>query len=105
MSRRHQLALYVVLSFIDFAATIFLVNNGHADEANPLIRGFVSFFPSFSIGLAVYKVLFLGMVLVTLRAVQHRSSRAAGRLLVFANVTMLALGAWHAFCLSASMAS
>ena len=102
MTRRVQFALYVALSFLDFVATVYLVNNGYAAEANPLIQGFVGFFSSFLMGLAVYKLGFLVMVAVLLRAVHQRDPRASTRLLVFANTVMVALGCWHLYALSVS---
>jgi hypothetical protein len=104
MSRRLQLVLYVILSLVDFTATVYLVSNGYADEANPLIRGFVAGFSSFPIGLAIYKSLLLAGTILMLRAVHRRDPGASLRLLLFANAVMLALGCWHIVCLRASLA-
>lgn len=99
MSRRGQILLYVFLTVVDFVSTAILVNCGYADEANPLIRAFVSRFPTFVGGLALYKVLLLGLVLMMLGMIQRRDAAAAGRLLGFANAVMLALSVWHVMCL------
>ena len=104
MTRSLQLVLYVILSVVDFAATIFLVSNGYADEANPLINGFTSLFTSFPFGLAIYKIMLLAGTVLLLRAIQRRDPRSASRLLIFANAVMLGLGAWHLQCIRISLA-
>ena len=105
MSRRAHFVLYVLLSALDFGATVFLVTNGYADEANPLIRGFAGQFASFAMGLAVYKVVMLIALVMMLRSVHRRSPQSSMRLLVFANFAMLVLAAWHGHCLQASLST
>lgn len=103
MSRRAHFGVYVFLSIVDFAATVFLVNNGFADEANPLIRGFAGQFASFTLGLAVYKAIMLVAMALMLRLVHQKSPRSSLQLLVFANSAMLALAVWHGVCLQVSL--
>lgn len=103
MSRRHQLLLYVFLSAVDFAATVYLVGNGFADEANPLINGFTAMFESFSVGLALYKIMLVALTVVILGAIHRRDPRTAGRMMLFANFAMLTLGAWHVYCLRVAL--
>lgn len=104
MYPRSAFILYVFLSLVDCGSTIFLVTHGYADEANPLINRFTSLFTSFPLGLIVYKALLLAGTVMVLRLVQDRDPRVAYRLLVFANVVMLALGAWHVHCIRVSLA-
>lgn len=103
MSRRAHFGVYVLLSLLDFGATVFLVNSGFADEANPLIRGFTSQFASFAMGLALYKVLMLTALTFMLRLVHQKSPEYSLRLLMFANAAMLVLATWHGFCLHVSL--
>jgi len=103
MSRRAHFVVYVLLSLVDFGATVFLVNNGYADEANPLIRGFAGQFASFGVGLAIYKALMLAALVFMLRLVHNKNPRSSLQLLVFANSAMLALAAWHGVCLRVSL--
>lgn len=104
MSRRLLLSVYVALSVLDFVATVFLVSRGYASEANPLINAFVRFFPTFSLGLAVYKTAMLATLMILLRLIHYRNPRLTGRLLVFANALMLALGVYHVACIRISLA-
>lgn len=103
MSRRAHFGVYVLLSLLDFGATVFLVNHGYADEANPLIRGFAGQFASFAMGLAVYKAIMLAGMAFLLRLVHQKNPRSSLQLLVFANTAMLALAAWHGVCLHTSL--
>lgn len=102
MSRRTQFGLYLLLSVVDFAATVFLVSHGYADEANPFINGFTALFSSFAIGLAVYKSAIIITLVFLLRAVHKQSPVASRRLLFFANAVMIAISGWHVACLHAA---
>jgi hypothetical protein len=99
MSRRAQFGLYLLLSLVDFVATVFLVSNGYADEANPFINGFTKLFSSFPLGLAVYKVILLLCVVALLKELHRHSPEASRRLLLFANTLMVGLSGWHIACL------
>jgi hypothetical protein len=103
MSRRAHFAVYVLLSVVDFGATVFLVTHGYADEANPLIRGFAGHFASFAMGLAIYKLAMLIGLVMMLRIVHRKEPRTSLQLLAFANAAMLALTVWHGVCLRASL--
>lgn len=99
MSRRAQFAVYVFLSAVDFIATVFLVSNGYADEANPFINKFAGLFSSFAIGLGVYKVTLIVCLVGLLRTIHKQSPLASQRLLLFANALMASLSGWHIICL------
>jgi hypothetical protein len=99
MSRRAQFALYLFLSAVDFVATVFLVSNGYADEANPFINKFASLFSSFTVGLAIYKVALIVCLVALLRTIHRQSPQASQRLLIFANAMMASLSGWHLICL------
>ena len=103
MSRRVHFIIYVLLSALDFGVTVYLVTNGYADEANPLIRGFAYQFASFAVGLAIYKVALLGALVMMLRTVHSKDPKNSLRLLMFANSVMLALAVWHGVCVRASL--
>lgn len=99
MSRRMQFGLYLFLSLVDFAATVFLVSNGYADEANPFINKFANLFSSFPVGLAIYKMALIVLLVFLLREVHRHSPTASRRLLFFANTLMAGLSCWHVVCL------
>lgn len=103
MSRRSLTWFFIVLSAFDFFATIFLVHNGYADEANPLIRSFSAMFSTFWMGLAVYKAIVVSSILALMIQIHRQSPGAARGLLVFANTVMLVLGGWHAYAIGASL--
>jgi hypothetical protein len=93
--------LYLLLTVADFAATVFLVTNGYADEANPFINGFTALFSSFALGLAIYKTAVTISLVFLLRQVNRQSPAASRRLLFFANAVMLGISGWHIACLHA----
>ncbi|HEY3267894.1 MAG TPA: DUF5658 family protein [Armatimonadota bacterium] len=105
MSPRSLFACYVFLSVVDFAATVFLVTNGYADEANPLICGFAARFSSFTLALGIYKLASLTAVSCLLRLVHRHNPVMSRALLGFANVLMLALGVWHVACIRMALAA
>lgn len=99
MSRRAQFGLYFFLSVVDFAATVFLISHGYADEGNPFINGFTSLFSSFAVGLAVYKTSLIVAFVFIIRTVHKQNPIASRRLLLFANSAMVCLSGWHIACL------
>jgi hypothetical protein len=102
MSHRSQFIIYILLTIVDFAATSFLVHNGYAHEANPLIQGFASLFSTFWVGLLLYKLGCVTAITVLLRAVHQRDRRASAALLMFANSVMFILAGWHLVALQLS---
>lgn len=99
MSRRAQFGLYLLLSLVDFVATVFLVSNGYADEANPFINKFATLFSSFPVGLAIYKMGLIVCLVFLLKEVHRHNPTASRQLLWFANTLMVGLSGWHVVCL------